>query len=783
MPEFERYNRTSCPEAHITMFCRRMTEYVNNDQLLIHCFQDSLSGAAAKWYNQLSRTQVKSWKDLAQAFMKQYGHITDIAPDQITLQNMEKKPSESFRQYAQRWREAATQVQPPLLEKEITMLFVNTLKAPFITHMLGSATKSFADIVMSGEMIENAIRSGKIKVGENTRRSAPKKRENEVGNVSSSYAKPATVNQSRAIVTVAPFHLEPLQPPYPKWYDANAQCEYHAGITWHSIENCTSFKRCVERLIKAGVVKFDDTPSTGNPLPSHTDKGVNAIIENMGRKVKLNIVEVRTPLKLVWKEMQKRNLVPQGLRNKVQDTRNYCEFHYEKDHEIQNCIEFRALAQGLMDNKELEFLESVKEEDVCSLGGESSEEGCRASRLVIIISKPIVIEVEARVTPRVIIQRPTAPPYKDSRRVPWNYNCSIAVSEKEGSIDTPNTEVKPAKGKPAMLKQEIERSEPLVNEPVIENEAKEFLKFLRHSEYSVVEQLHQQSDHISVLALLLNSKVHRNALMKVLNETYVADDISVNKLDRLIGNISANNFISFSDDEIPPRGRGSTKALHITTRCKGYTLPGVLIDNGFTLNVLPWYTLNHLPIDSSHMKTCQNIVRAFDGTERKVMGRIEIPLQIGPNAYEVDFLVMDIKPSYNCLLGRPWIHSAGAVPSSLHQKLKMVTEGRLITINTEEDIIASVTSDAPYVENDKEAFITEGSRIPIPKISGATKMSLQLTVGKGALLGRGLGRHLHGQVRVPVLVGKWHHFGLGFRPDSSQVKRSLKGSKNSGEQD
>ncbi|XP_017644367.1 uncharacterized protein LOC108485008 [Gossypium arboreum] len=501
----------------------------------------------------------------------------------------------------------------------------------------------------------------------------------------------------------------------------------------------------------------------------------------MGRKVKLNIAEVRTPLKLVWKEMQKKSLVQQELRDKIQDTRNYCEFHHEKDHEIQNCIEFRALVQGLKDNKELEFLDSIEEEDVYSLGRESSEEVCRASRPVIIISKPRVSEVEAKVTPRVIIQKPTVSPYKDSHRVPWNYNCSIAVAKNKGSINTPNTEFEPAKGKPVMLKQEVERSEPLVNEPVMENEAKEFLKFLRHNEYSVVVQLHQQLDRISILALLLNLEVHRNALMKVLNETYVADDISVNKLDRLVGNLSADNFISFSDDEIPSGGKGSTKTLHITTRCKGYTLPGVLVDNGSALNVLPWATLNRLPIDNSHMKTCQNIVRAFDGKERKVMGRIEVPLQIGPNAYEVDFLVMDIKPSYNCLLGRPRIHSAGAVPSSLHQKLKMVTEGRLITINAKEDIIASITSDAPYVENDNEVvecsfrslgfvnamFIAEGSRIPIPKMSGATKMSLQLTVGKGALPGKGLGRHLRGQVRVPVLVGKWDRFGLRFRPDAS----------------
>ncbi|KAK5811887.1 hypothetical protein PVK06_027269 [Gossypium arboreum] len=178
--------------------------------------------------------------------------------------------------------------------------------------------------------------------------------------------------------------------------------------------------------------------------------------------------------------------------------------------------------------------------------------------------------------------------------------------------------------------------------------------------------MRRQSARISALALLLSSEVHRDALMKVLNETYVTHDISVNKLDRLVNNISADNFIYFNDDEIPPGGRGSTKALHVTTRCKGYTLPSVLIDNGSALNVLPLSTLNRLPIDSSHMKTCQNVVRAFDGTERKVMRRIDIPLEIGPSIYEVDFLVMDIKPSYNCLLGRPWIHSAGAVPSSLH---------------------------------------------------------------------------------------------------------------------
>ena len=66
---FDKYNGTKCPSAHLYMYCRKMTGYTSNDKLLIHCFQDSLSGSATRWYNLLSRDQVKSWADLAIAFL------------------------------------------------------------------------------------------------------------------------------------------------------------------------------------------------------------------------------------------------------------------------------------------------------------------------------------------------------------------------------------------------------------------------------------------------------------------------------------------------------------------------------------------------------------------------------------------------------------------------------------------------------------------------------------------------------------------------------------------
>ena len=45
------------------------------------------------------------------------------------------------------------------------------------------------------------------------------------------------------------------------------------------------------------------------------------------------------------------------------------------------------------------------------------------------------------------------------------------------------------------------------------------------------------------------------------------------------------------------------------------------------------------------------------------------------------FQVVDIKPSFNLLLGQPWLHDLKAIPSSLHQKLKAIVGGVPITID------------------------------------------------------------------------------------------------------
>jgi hypothetical protein len=92
-----------------------MAKVVHDKKLLIHFFQDNLSDVALTWYMWLDNTKIKkNWKDLVDAFIRQYKFNMDVGHDRSNLQAMEKDNKESIREYTQRWRETAAQVNPPL---------------------------------------------------------------------------------------------------------------------------------------------------------------------------------------------------------------------------------------------------------------------------------------------------------------------------------------------------------------------------------------------------------------------------------------------------------------------------------------------------------------------------------------------------------------------------------------------------------------------------------------------------------------------------------------------
>ncbi|KAA0051536.1 Gag-pro-like protein [Cucumis melo var. makuwa] len=45
--EFDKYDGSSCPRSHLTMYGRKMAAHINNDKLLVHFFKDNLTALAS----------------------------------------------------------------------------------------------------------------------------------------------------------------------------------------------------------------------------------------------------------------------------------------------------------------------------------------------------------------------------------------------------------------------------------------------------------------------------------------------------------------------------------------------------------------------------------------------------------------------------------------------------------------------------------------------------------------------------------------------------------------
>ena len=150
---------------------------------------------------------------------------------------------------------------------------------------------------------------------------------------------------------------------------------------------------------------------------------------------------------------------------------------------------------------------------------------------------------------------------------------------------------------------------------------------------------------------------------------------------------------------------------------------------------------------------------------------------------------MDINPAYHYLLGRPWIHSVGVVPSTLHQKLKFVVEGPLVIVSGEEDILVSCPSSMPYVEAAEESLETAFQSFEVvsitsvdsfsgqPCLSDTAMMVARVMLGNGYEPGMGLGRNNDDRTSLISTRGNRGKFGIGYKPTQSDIRTSIAGRK------
>ncbi|XP_059650377.1 uncharacterized protein LOC132296170 [Cornus florida] len=99
----------------------------------------------------------------------------------------------------------------------------------------------------------------------------------------------------------------------------------------------------------------------------------------------------------------------------------------------------------------------------------------------------------------------------------------------------------------------------------------------------------------------------------------------------------------------------------------------VLIDPGSSANVMPKVTFDQLEIEPEKFKPTKNPLLGFDGKRVEPIGMVELPVRTTERDLIESFVVVEIHPSYNILMGRGWIHRVQGVPSTLHQVMRCLS--------------------------------------------------------------------------------------------------------------
>ena len=129
-------------------------------------------------------------------------------------------------------------------------------------------------------------------------------------------------------------------------------------------------------------------------------------------------------------------------------------------------------------------------------------------------------------------------------------------------------------------------------------------------------------------------------------------------------------ILGFSDEDKMGTIQPHDDALVVTLRIGRYDVKIMMIDQGSAVKIMYPDLYKGLNLKPKSLTAYSSPLVSFEGKMVILEGQIKLPVQTGSGVVEVDFIVVDAFSPYIAIIGRPWIHTLGAVSSTLHQKVK-----------------------------------------------------------------------------------------------------------------
>ncbi|RVX18515.1 Ribonuclease HI [Vitis vinifera] len=626
---------------------------------MIMLFPMYLGGAAQRWFASLDVSRRRTWDDLAQEFLRQYAFNTVADVSRRELEALRQRSDESVSSFISRWRGKIAEIIDRPSERDQIQMVLRSLQPRIARHVVGVPFADFGSLVMALYDVEDGISRG---LWTDSSPSDIKGKKPFVG------SRPADVS---AIGSSSQRLLRRHQP-IPQFL------EPHSSYASHQ------YRPRAPRPV------YDQTytPQT-LALPYYASQGIerpSVSYTATGQPCyAAQFCETRSALSSTQSSADFCSLCFEDAEAVLTDRMDlHCAYHQGPGHETDRCTTLRHAVQDLIDQglvhlgqpsvttnplpahtthavpppaDGIHFLEfDVIDDHIHMLSDDDSD------------PEPIMPDVIYETSGVTLGPRMPAP----FRLVPEAASVQAATVEPlilpHYSVQTPFILIPDDEG---------------VQAPYVDDSQTLDIQYvLRGAEDDeILRQLQSTQARISIWSLLASSSTHRDALTRALSQIRVD---TMTTPEGLIHMMTADRAtcIVFSDDDLPPEVLAHTRPLYISIGCSGRRVPSVLLDNGSALNVCPLATAIAL---GTHHPISVHPLRSFE-------------LMTAP--------VLRIPTSFNLLLGRPWIHRAGAIPSSLHQKVKFIHEGQVVVVQSARDMFISAEPVLQISHSDDDLLLT-----------------------------------------------------------------------------
>ena len=149
--------------------------------------------------------------------------------------------------------------------------------------------------------------------------------------------------------------------------------------------------------------------------------------------------------------------------------------------------------------------------------------------------------------------------------------------------------------------------------------------------------------------------------------------------------------MGFSDEDKIGTVQPHDDALVIILRIGGYDVKRAMVDQGSAAEIMYSDLFKGLNLKTEDLTPYHSPLVSFKGKVIIPKGQVRLPVQTRSEIVEVDFIVVDAYSPYTAIVARPWLHTLGAVSSTLHQKIKYPSGSKI------EEILGDQTMARQYM--------------------------------------------------------------------------------------